>query len=63
MRKRTKKRQTMRATQSARRRAHFAAGGTPKMWRGGAVTFRDRKKEASRRQCRQNHTKTEGGAA
>jgi hypothetical protein len=37
---------------AARREAHFAAGGTPAMWRGRAATFTDRKKAANKRACR-----------
>lgn len=37
---------------AARRKAHFAAGGTVAMWRGSARTFADRKKANARRACR-----------
>lgn len=37
----------------ARRKAHFARGGTPKTWIGAPNTFIDSKKEASRRACRE----------
>lgn len=40
------------AWKSAARRAHFANGGTLAMWRGRSSTFSDRKKERSRRACR-----------
>ncbi len=34
MKKKTKKWDSIKAQKSAQRRAHFAAGGTPAMWRG-----------------------------
>lgn len=39
-------------TAQARRKAHFARGGTCKAWIGAPQTFLDTKKEASRRACR-----------
>ena len=48
-----KKFDSVQADKSARRKAHFANGGTPAMWRGRAATFKDKKKEQNRRFCRQ----------
>jgi len=42
----------MKADKAAKRKAHFAAGGTLAMWRGAAHTFADRKKKANKRACR-----------
>ncbi len=42
----------MKAEQAARRKAHFASGASVAMWRGRAATFKDRKKEQSRKACR-----------
>jgi len=40
---------------SARRKAHFEGGGTLTEWRGGnAVRITNKKREASRKACRQN---------
>ena len=36
---RKKKFDRIKANQDARRKAHFAAGGTPAMWRGRAATL------------------------
>jgi hypothetical protein len=47
-----KKFNSAKAEKSARRKAHFANGGTPAMWRGRAATFEDRKKKQNRRSCR-----------
>jgi hypothetical protein len=47
-----KKFNTAKAESAAKRKAHFAAGGTVAMWRGRATTFTDRKKQKSRRACR-----------
>jgi hypothetical protein len=42
---------------SARRNAHFANGGSLTEWRGGnAVTIPNKKREASRKACRQNRS-------
>ena len=40
------------ATKSAARKAHFAAGGTLAMWRGRPARFTDRKKAARKAACR-----------
>lgn len=40
---------------TARRKAHFAKGGTCKTWIGAPNTFVDNKKEASRRACRERN--------
>ena len=40
------------ARKSAARKAHFEAGGTVRMWRGGAKSFKDERKEALRKKCR-----------
>ena len=47
-----KKWDPLKAAASARRKAHFAQGGTVEMWRGRAATFKDRKKAASKKACR-----------
>lgn len=54
-----KKFDSAKAEKSARRKAHFANGGTPAMWRGRAATFKDKKKEQNRRSCRK-HPKMDG---
>jgi hypothetical protein len=41
-----KKYNPMKAQASARRKAHFAAGGTPAMWRGRAATLDEAKSKA-----------------
>lgn len=43
---------SMKASQAAARKAHFANGGTTAMWRGSAATFTDRKHKANKRACR-----------
>ena len=47
-----KKWDPVKARKSAARKAHFEAGGTVRMWRGGAKTFKDERKEALRKKCR-----------
>ena len=54
MSKKTKKFDSAKAAAAARRKAHFAQGGTVAMWRGRASTFTDRKKQADKRACRGN---------
>lgn len=58
-----KKFDSVQADKSARRKAHFANGGTPAMWRGRAATFKDKKKEKSRRLCRQKSRKVLHGSS
>ena len=41
---RNKKFDQIAAQGSARRKAHFAQGGTPAQWRGRAATFKDRRR-------------------
>lgn len=50
-----KKYNPMKAQASARRKAHFAAGGTPAMWRGRAATLDEVKSKArvNKFACRQ----------
>ena len=43
---------SMKASQAAARKAHFAAGGTVGMWRGRAATFQDPKHVANKKACR-----------
>lgn len=43
---------TARERAGARRAAHFNNGGTVAAWRGRAARFTDRKKQASKRACR-----------
>ena len=40
------------AQAGARRKAHFAQGGTLAMWRGRAATFADRKARTNKQACR-----------
>jgi hypothetical protein len=40
------------AVQGAARKAHFAAGGTTRTWRGHSVRFTNRKADAARKACR-----------
>jgi len=51
-----KKYNPMKAQATARRKAHFAAGGTPAMWRGRAATLDEVKSKArvNKYACRQN---------
>ena len=44
---------------AAARKAHFAAGHTPTMWRGNAMTFQDKKKRRSQAACRSWRAKEE----
>ena len=46
------------ADKKTRRELHFANGGTLATWRGRATTFKDRKKEQSKKFCRK-HNKRE----
>ena len=48
-----KKWDPLKAHKSAARKAHFEAGGSVRMWRGGAKTFKDERKEALRKKCRE----------
>ncbi len=41
------------ASAAARRKAHFAQGGSLATWRGRATTYTDKKKESKRMACRQ----------
>jgi hypothetical protein len=50
--KKKKQWDAMKAAKAARRKAHFANGGTLAMWRGSAQTFKDKKKARDRRACR-----------
>lgn len=43
---------SLKATQAASRKAHFANGGTVAMWRGSAATFQDKKHVANKKACR-----------
>ena len=43
----SKKFDSVQADKSARRKARFANGGTPDMWRCRAAIFKDKKKEKS----------------
>ncbi len=45
-RKRRKKYNPLKASAGARRKAHFAAGGTPAMWRGRAATLDESRSKA-----------------
>lgn len=44
--------ETITEYRSAARKAHFAAGLSPKQWRGNARSFRDRKHAANKNACR-----------
>ena len=37
------------------RKAHFASGGDLSAWRGRHTVFKDRKRESSRRKCRDSY--------
>lgn len=45
-------RENLASSMAASRKAHFAAGGTPTMWRGRASRFRDRKHVDNKNACR-----------
>ena len=47
-----KKFSAMQAEKAAKRKAHFANGGTLAMWRGASQNFVDRKKKANKNACR-----------
>lgn len=51
---------TVQESRAAARKAHFAAGRTPGMWRGRAHVERDRKAEANRVACRKTATREAG---
>ena len=49
--------ESLKQSQGAERKAHFANGGTPKTWRGDASTLDEAKSKArqNKRACRQVH--------
>ncbi len=58
MARKKKKYCSLKAQAGSRRKAHFAAGGTPAMWRGRAATLDETKSKArkNKRACRGKFT-------
>ncbi len=58
MSRKKKKYNPIKAQASSRRKAHFARGGTPAMWRGRAVTLDETKSKARKNKaaCRGRFT-------
>jgi len=58
MARKKKKYDPIKAQAASRRKAHFASGGTPAMWRGRAVTLDETKSKARKNKlaCRGQFT-------
>ena len=52
MKKKKKKFDPLKAAAAARRKAHFSDGGDVATWRGRAAIFKDKKKDANKKACR-----------